>query len=48
MTIDATVCSVSKDDAGDFLHGLRFAGLPNDMAIALTAFVYQKLAESAT
>ncbi len=48
MTIDATVCSVSKDENGEFLHGLRFAGLPNDMAIALTAFVYQKLAESAT
>jgi c-di-GMP-binding flagellar brake protein YcgR len=48
MTIDATVCSVSKDDVGEYLHGLRFAGLPNDMAIALTAFVYQKLSESAT
>jgi c-di-GMP-binding flagellar brake protein YcgR len=48
MTIDASICSVSKDDAGEFLHGLRFAGLPNDMAIALTAFIYQKLAESAT
>ena len=46
MTIDATVCSVSKDEVGEFLHGLRFAGLPNEMAIALTAFVYQKLAES--
>jgi hypothetical protein len=48
MTIDATICSVSQDESGEFLHGLRFAGLPNDMAIALTAFVYQKLAESAT
>lgn len=48
MTIDATVCSVSVDENGEFLHGLRFAGLPNDMAIALTAYVYQKLAESAS
>lgn len=46
MTIDATICSLSKDDSGEFLHGLRFDGLPNDMAIALTAYVYQKLAES--
>jgi hypothetical protein len=45
LTIDATICSLSRDDSGEFLHGLRFAGLPNDMAIALTAFVYQKLAE---
>jgi c-di-GMP-binding flagellar brake protein YcgR len=48
MTLDATICSVAKDESAEFLHGLRFAGLPNDMAIALTAFVYQKLAESAT
>jgi len=46
MTIDATICSLVKDDSGEILHGLRFAGLPNDMAIALTAYVYQKLAES--
>jgi c-di-GMP-binding flagellar brake protein YcgR len=46
MTIDAAICSVIKDDSGEFLHGLRFAGLPNDMAIALTAYVYHKLAES--
>lgn len=48
MTVDATICSVSRDDSGDFQHGVHFAGLPNDMAIALTAFVYQKLAESAS
>jgi c-di-GMP-binding flagellar brake protein YcgR len=46
MTIDAMICSLVKDDSGEILHGLRFAGLPNDMAIALTAYVYQKLAES--
>ncbi|MFZ4539590.1 flagellar brake protein [Propionivibrio sp.] len=46
ITIDATICSVLHDDVGEILHGLRFAGLPNDMAIALTAYVYQKLAES--
>ena len=48
MTVDAAVCSVSQDESGEFLHGLRFAGLPNDVAIALTAYVYQKLAESAS
>ncbi len=47
MTIDATVCSVAQDESGEFQHGLRFAGLANDTAIALTAYVYQKLAESA-
>ena len=46
MTIDATICSLMQDEAGEILHGLRFAGLPDEMAIALTAFVYQKLAES--
>ena len=48
MTIDATICSLLKDDSGETLHGLCFAGLPNDMAIALTAYVYQTLAESST
>ena len=47
MIIDAAICSVLKDDSGEILHGLRFAGLPNDMAIALTAYVYHRLAESA-
>jgi c-di-GMP-binding flagellar brake protein YcgR len=46
MTIDATICSVLPGEDGEALHGLRFAGLPNDMAIALTAYVYQRLAES--
>lgn len=45
MTIDAAICSVLTDEAGDFLHGLRFAGLPNDIEIALTAYVYHKLVE---
>lgn len=44
--IDATIRSVSRDESGEFLHGIQFAGLPDDVAIALTAFVYQKLAES--
>lgn len=46
-TIDATIRYVSQDESGDFLHGVQFAGLPDELAIALTAFVYQKLAESA-
>ncbi|MCM8595617.1 flagellar brake protein [Accumulibacter sp.] len=45
--IDATIRYVSRDESGDFLHGVQFAGLPNELAIALTAFVYQKLAEAA-
>ncbi|SBT03164.1 conserved hypothetical protein [Candidatus Accumulibacter aalborgensis] len=45
-SIDAAIRSVSQDEYGEFLHGLQFAGLANDVAIALTAFVYQKLAES--
>lgn len=45
--IDATIRSLAHDETGEFLHGVQFAGLPNDVAIALTAFVYQKLAESA-
>ena len=45
-SIDATIRYVSSDESGEFLHGVQFAGLPNDVAIALTAFVYQKLAES--
>jgi len=45
-SIDATIRYVSGDDSGEILHGVQFAGLPNDVAIALTAFVYQKLAES--
>ncbi len=44
--IDATIRSLAQDDAGDFLHGIQFAGLPNDVVIALTAFVYHKLAET--
>lgn len=44
--VDATIRYVSQDESGEFLHGIQFAGLPNDMAIALTAFVYQKLAET--
>lgn len=44
--IDATIRSLSLDDSGEHLHGIQFAGLPNDVAIALTAFVYQKLAET--
>jgi len=43
--IDTTIRTLSRDDSGDFLHGVQFAGLPNDVAIALTAFVYQKLAQ---
>lgn len=46
-SIDATIRSVAQDDSGEYMHGIQFAGLPNDIAIALTAFVYQKLAESA-
>lgn len=46
-TIDATIRSVSRDEAGEFLHGIRFTGLSNEVAIALTALVYQKLADSA-
>lgn len=46
-SIDATIRSVAQDDSGEYMHGVQFAGLPNDIAIALTAFVYQKLAESA-
>ena len=45
-SLDATLRSVSQGESGDFLHGIQFAGLSNDVAIALTAFVYQKLAES--
>jgi len=44
--IDASIRSLTQDDTGEFLHGIQFAGLPNDVAIALTAFVYQKLAET--
>ncbi len=44
--IDATVCTVSQGDSGEYVHGVQFAGLPDDLAIALTAFVYQKLAGS--
>ncbi|WP_291992227.1 flagellar brake protein [Candidatus Accumulibacter sp. ACC003] len=44
--VDATIRSVSRDDSGEFLHGVQFAGLPNEVAIAMTAFVYQKLAET--
>ena len=48
MVIDATICSLLMEDSGETLHGLCFAGLPNDMAIALTAYVYQTIAESNT
>ncbi|MBE2259994.1 MAG: flagellar brake protein [Rhodobacteraceae bacterium] len=44
--LDATIRSLSQDDSGDFLYGIQFAGLPDDVAIAMTAFVYQKLAET--
>ncbi|HCZ17672.1 MAG TPA: pilus assembly protein PilZ [Candidatus Accumulibacter sp.] len=44
--LDAAIRSVSRDDSGEFLHGIQFAGLPDDAAIAMTAFVYQKLAET--
>lgn len=43
--IDATIRHVAEDGAGGYQHGIQFAGLPSDVAIALTAFVYQKLAE---
>lgn len=43
-SIAATIRSVARDEAGEFLYGIQFAGLPDDVAIALTAFVYQKLA----
>ncbi|HRF12948.1 MAG TPA: flagellar brake protein [Candidatus Accumulibacter phosphatis] len=45
MSTDATIRSVSQDTSGGFLHGVEFAGMTNDAAIALTAFVYQKLAD---
>ena len=44
--IDASIRSLTQDDTGEFLHGIQFAGLPNEVAIALTAFVYHKLAET--
>jgi c-di-GMP-binding flagellar brake protein YcgR len=47
MAIDATVRSLSQDASGEFLQGIEFAGLPDSTAIALTAFVYQTLAEAA-
>ena len=47
VTVDATICSVSKDGPGgsgeEFSHGLRFEDLPSEEAIALTAYIYQKL-----
>jgi c-di-GMP-binding flagellar brake protein YcgR len=45
-SIDAHIRSVGVDEFGEFFHGVQFAGLPNDVAIALTAFVYQALAEN--
>lgn len=45
-SIDATIRSVSQDESGEYLHGMQFAGLSDDTAIALTALVYQKLAEA--
>ncbi|HPT48890.1 MAG TPA: flagellar brake protein [Accumulibacter sp.] len=47
MAIDATIRSIARKENNEFQYGVQFAGLPNDIAIALTAFVYQKLAESA-
>lgn len=47
MAIDATIRSITRKENNEFQYGVQFAGLPNDIAIALTAFVYQKLAESA-
>ena len=44
--IDATICAVSRDETEDFLHGIQFVGLSDEVAIALTAFVYQNLAEA--
>lgn len=46
MAIDATIRSQSQDASGEFLQGVEFAGLPDASAIALTAFVYQTLAEA--
>ncbi|MCB1933030.1 MAG: flagellar brake protein [Candidatus Accumulibacter sp.] len=45
--IDATIRSLARDESGEYLHGIQFAGLSDDVAIAMTAFVYQQLAESA-
>jgi len=45
-SIDAAIRSVSQDAGGEYLHGVQFAGLPDEAAIALTAFVYQTLADA--
>lgn len=47
LTLDATLCAITRGESGspdgEFQHGIQFAGLSNEDAIALTAFVYQKM-----
>jgi len=48
LTIDSSICSISRGDAGspdgEYQQGVKFNHLSDNEAITLTAFIYQKLA----